>query len=336
MTDPLLQIRNLQTSFKTEGGLLHAVNGVSLDVHAGETLALVGESGCGKSATAFSVLGLIQNHSGSRVSGSIIYDGQDLVGLPTRALNAIRGRKIGMIFQDPMTSLNPVLTIGSQLEEAIRTHKPSGTAATRQHAAAMLERVQIPDPRRCLKLFPHELSGGMRQRVMIAIALSCEPGLLIADEPTTALDVTVQRQILDLIDNLKRESNMGVMLITHDMGVVAQYANRVAVMYAGRVVETGQAADLFRVARHPYTRGLLASMPIPRRAGEARGSRRLVELPGAVPDPLSWGKGCHFRPRCAEALEVCARQTPELRASNDTGTVACFAHTGQPSGSVAQ
>ncbi len=316
----LLEVRGLQTHFFTRAGVAKAVDGVNFAIDAGETLAIVGESGCGKSVTAFSILRLVANPPGRIVGGEILFEGRDLLKLDDAAMRAVRGDRIAMIFQEPMTSLNPVLTIGDQIIEAVRLHRPVSKAAARDRAAELLDLVGIPEARRRLDEYPHRLSGGMRQRAMIAMALACEPKLLIADEPTTALDVTIQAQILDLLDDLKQRTGMAVLLITHDLGVVAQHSQRVAVMYAGKVVEEAATADLFRMPRHPYTRGLLASIP---RADAAQ--ERLTEIPGLVPGLTDMPPGCAFAPRCGLATDRCRQSAPALEAGRDGSAVACFA-----------
>jgi oligopeptide/dipeptide ABC transporter ATP-binding protein len=296
---PLLSVENLETRFPTRAGVVPAVNGVSFAIERGETLALVGESGSGKSVTALSILGLIAP-PGHIAAGRILYDGKNLREISKEELRAIRGSEIAMIFQDPMTSLNPVFTIGEQIAEAIRLHTDLPRAQAWKKAVESLESVAIPDPGRRAKQYPHEMSGGMRQRVMIAMALSCEPKLLIADEPTTALDVTIQAQILELINRLRVERNLGVLLITHDLGVVAETCDRAAVMYAGKIVENAPVTRLFAEPQHPYTRGLLAS--VPRVGGHAD---RLSTIEGMVPKLTNLPPGCAFAPRCPEAEAKC-------------------------------
>ena len=322
MNAPLLEVRDLVTEFRTRAGVLRAVEGVSFSIDAGETLALVGESGCGKSVTAFSLMRLIADPPGRIAAGQVLFEGRDLLKLSETGIRAVRGERVAMIFQEPMTSLNPVMTVGEQIVEAIRQHRPVTRRAARDRAVALLEEVRIPDAARRFGEYPHRLSGGMRQRVMIAMALACEPRLLIADEPTTALDVTIQAQVLDLIDALKARLGMAVLLITHDLGVVAQHAQHVAVMYAGRIVEEAGVAELFSAPRHPYTEGLLASIPRP---GEA--ARRLREIPGLVPSLAEMPPGCAFAPRCDRALLRCAAARPSLEARAGGAGVACFAAT---------
>ena len=307
---PLLDVRNLVTAFHTADGRVPAVDGVSLSIERGRTLGLVGESGCGKSVTAMSILGLVAA-PGVVESGSILLDAPtgplDLVALPEPALRAVRGGRIGMIFQEPMTSLNPVFTVGDQIAEAVLLHRPVGRTAARARSLEMLRLVRLADPERRLDEYPHQLSGGMRQRVMIAMALACEPDLVIADEPTTALDVTIQAQILDLLADLRTRLGTAILLITHDLGVVAETCDDVAVMYAGRIVERAATAELFANPRHPYTIGLLAARPGPRHAGP------LTTIPGMVPAPQHFPSGCRFHPRCAFArMPECASAAPTL------------------------
>jgi oligopeptide/dipeptide ABC transporter ATP-binding protein len=315
--EPLLEVRDLRVSFAGEGGELPAVRGVSLRLAEGETLALVGESGCGKSVTALAVMRLLE--ANGRVSGTLRFRGRDLGGLDAAGLQALRGREIGMIFQEPMTSLNPVFRVGDQIGEVLRIHRGADAAAARRAAVALLERVRIPDPARRAEQYPHELSGGMKQRVMIAMALACDPALLIADEATTALDVTIQAQILELLRALQEESGMAILLITHDLGVVAQFAARVAVMYAGEIVEEAPVRALFRAPLHPYTRALLRALPRP----GARG--RLGAIEGTVPSPRELPPGCAFSARCAEVLARCAGEPAPLVAP-DGRSVRCWLH----------
>jgi len=322
---PLLDVRNLSTHFFTRQGRLQAVDGVSFGIEAGETLALVGESGCGKSVTAASIMRLVPDPPGRIVGGEISFQGRDLLKLAEKDMRAVRGNRIGMIFQQPMTSLNPVFTIGGQIAEVVREHRKVSRSAARRRAVELLDLVRIPDPDRKAREYPHRLSGGMRQRVMIAIALACEPALLIADEPTTALDVTTQAQILDLLDDLKQRLGMAMLLITHDLGVVAQTAHRVLIMYAGRVVEEATAEDLFRTQLHPYTRGLLQSLPTPHL--DADGARRrppLREIAGAVPSLAALPAGCRFAPRCAYALDACRGADVRLEPFAGGRAAACL------------
>ncbi len=315
---PLLDVRHLRTHFDTDLGLVKAVEDVSFTLGAGETLAVVGESGSGKSVTSLSIMGLIANPPGRIVSGEILFrtrEGSvvDLARLPAKALRQLRGRDIAMIFQEPMTSLNPVLTVGSQIAEAAEIHLGMDHRAAMKRALDMLELVEIPAASQRLAEHPHQLSGGMLQRVMIAMALTCNPALLIADEPTTALDVTIQAQILALLDKLRREIGMAVLFITHNLGVVAEIADRVVVMYCGRVVEEGGVHDLFRAPRHPYTRGLLACLPQRLREGSATPvQRRLNAIPGQVASPLNPPPGCAFSPRCSLSIAQCDVTMPPM------------------------
>jgi oligopeptide/dipeptide ABC transporter ATP-binding protein len=318
MQAPLLAVENLSTRFHTRDGIVHAVNGVSFQLDAGETLALVGESGSGKSVAALSILRLVREPPGE-VRGAILFRGEDLGAKSEGAMQAIRGNAVAMVFQEPMTALHPVMSCGSQIVEAIRLHRRESRAAAREQASALLARVGIPAPEESCDRYPHEFSGGMRQRVMIAMALAANPALLIADEPTTALDVTVQAQILALLARLRAELGMAVLLITHDLGVAAEVADRVAVVYAGQIVEEGRTADLFMRPLHPYTQGLLASMP---RLGG--GAARLVAIPGAVPDPLAPVRGCAFHPRCPLADARCRAEAPLAARPAPGRRVACF------------
>jgi len=299
----LLEVKNLQTHFQTRAGVVRAVEGVSFHVGEGELLGLVGESGCGKSMTALSVMRLV-GAPGRIVGGEVWFDGRDLLKLSESEMRAIRGDDIAMIFQDPMTSLNPVYTVGEQIAEALRLHRNLGRKAAREAAVEAMREVAIPDPGRRADDYPHQLSGGMRQRVMIAMALACDPKLLIADEPTTALDVTIQAQILELIDELRRTRNLGVLLITHDLGVVAEVADRVAVMYTGRVVEASPVGELFARPKHPYTEGLLRSVPKLTEVGVKK-AERLQTIEGTVPKPTNLPPGCHFAPRCPHRMPRC-------------------------------
>ena len=318
----LLSVENLRTHFFTRDGVVRAVDGVSFAVYPGETLAVVGESGCGKSVTALSVLRLIASPPGKILSGKLLFEGKNLLELDEAEMRKLRGNEISMIFQEPMTSLNPVLTVGTQIAEALRVHRGLDRGEALAGAVDMLRQVDIPEPERRAGEYPHQLSGGMRQRVMIAMALACRPRLLIADEPTTALDVTIQAQILDLMRALKEKSGAAIVLITHDLGVVAEMAQRVVVMYAGRKVEEAPVDSLFAQPRHPYTRGLLASIP---RLGEAaRGARRLAEIPGVVPSLKEEIAGCIFAPRCPHATERCRREYPPLEEKSEGHRVACW------------
>ncbi len=318
----LLDIRGLKTHFRTDDGWVHAVDGVDLRVDAGETVCLVGESGSGKSVTAMSILKLLPMPPGRIVGGQVLWDGRDLVPLPAREMEALRGREIGVVFQEPMTALNPVYTVGDQIAEGLRLHDGLTRAAALDRAAELLALVHIPQAARRLRDYPHQFSGGMRQRVMIALALACKPRLLIADEPTTALDVTIQAQILDLLAELKQRLGMAVLLITHAMGVVAEVAQRVVVMYAGQVVEEATVEALFERPWHPYTQGLIRS--IPRIDADAAPGARLASIPGTVPSLVEPPAGCRFAPRCAHVRDACTRATPALREVAPGHRVACI------------
>ena len=321
----LLQVRDLKTHFFTADGIVRAVDGISFDLAAGETLGIVGESGCGKSVTALSILRLIAPETGRIVGGSIMLDGQELTTLPIEAMRAVRGRRIAMIFQEPMTSLNPVLTVGTQIAESVQRHLGLSRRAAWDRAHEMLELVRIADARRRLSEYPHQLSGGMRQRVMIAIALCCDPQVLIADEPTTALDVTIQAQILDLMLELKEKLGSAIILITHDLGVVAETCERVLVMYAGRMVEQATAGELFGRPLHPYTRGLLRALPrADDEVGVAGIRPKLAEIPGIVPALNRPIVGCAFAPRCRYVVDLCRTTAPALTAANGPHPVACW------------
>ena len=317
----LLSIKDLKVSFFTEDGELHAVDGVSCDIHPGKTLALVGESGCGKSVTALSVLRLVPSPPGKITHGSIFFRGTNLLNLSDKLMRRIRGNEIAMIFQEPMTSLNPVFTVGDQIVEAIELHQSLKGAPAWEHAVHMLRLVGIADPDQRVHEYPHQLSGGMRQRVMIAMALSCHPALLIADEPTTALDVTIQAQILDLLKLLQQQNNMAVLLITHDLAVVAENADDVVVMYASKIVENTKVETIFSQPLHPYTQGLLRSLP---KLGGGPG--RLEVIPGAVPDPLHFPPGCKFHPRCPVGGndQRCQSVEPKLKKVHPQHRVACW------------
>jgi len=317
----LLEVDNLQTHFRTPDGVNRAVDGISFAVEAGETVAIVGESGCGKSVTANSILRLVPQPPG-RIGGAIRFQGRDLLKLSERAMREVRGNDISMIFQEPMTSLNPVLTIGRQIAEPLRLHQGLSRESVEQRVVEMLGLVGIAEPRRRAREYPHQLSGGMRQRVMIAIALACRPKLLIADEPTTALDVTIQAQILNLMTDLKQRVGAAIILITHDLGVVAEVAERVMVMYAGRKVEEAPVAELFRSPRHPYTRGLLSAVP---KLGSslAATQTRLAEIPGVVPSLKQRIAGCVFASRCAFARDLCRRVAPALEMKAPAHFAAC-------------
>ena len=318
----LLDVRDLRTSFFTTKGEARAVDGVSFGIDAGQTLGLVGESGCGKTVTALSILRLL-SPGGRIVGGEIVFDGRNLLTLGESEMRAIRGNAIAMIFQEPMSSLNPVFTVGNQIAEAVRLHQGLSRRAARDKAIEMLKLVEMPEAERRVDEYPHQLSGGMRQRVMIAMALSCHPRLLIADEPTTALDVTIQAQILDLLGGLQERFGMALILVTHDLGVVAERADEVAIMYAGRIVEQAPVQEIFTTPLHPYTRGLLRSIP---KVGEAR-RRRLEAIPGLVPDLLSLPSGCHFRDRCHNAIDRCAVVDPALERLPPGHSAACIRAT---------
>ncbi|MBN9564026.1 MAG: ABC transporter ATP-binding protein [Alphaproteobacteria bacterium] len=319
---PLLQVENLQTHFGTPDGVVRAVEGLSFTIDAGETVAIVGESGCGKSVTSMSILRLIQEPPG-KVAGSVRFDGRDLLKLSEPEMRQIRGNDISMIFQEPMTSLNPVLTVGKQIGETLRLHQGLSARDAERRAAEALALVGISEPRRRVREFPHQLSGGMRQRVMIAMALACNPKLLIADEPTTALDVTIQAQILDLMRDLKRRLGSAIMLITHDLGVVAEMAERVVVMYAGRKVEEAPVRDIFARPLHPYTRGLLGAVPKLGSSLAQGGRSKLTEIPGLVPSLRQPIVGCPFAGRCPMVTDLCRRVAPAIEPKAPAHLVAC-------------
>jgi oligopeptide/dipeptide ABC transporter ATP-binding protein len=322
----LLSVRNLATSFPTEDGVLRAVDGISFDVPKGSTVALVGESGSGKTVTSLSIMRLVPS-PGEVTAGEVLFGGENLLALPERTMRSLRGRKISMVFQEPMTSLNPVYTVGSQIAEVIRVHQKASRAEARRKTVEMLKLVGIASPETRIDSYPHQLSGGMRQRVMIAMALACEPELLIADEPTTALDVTIQAQILDLLRKLQSKLQMSIVLITHDLGVVAEVAQHMVVMYAGRIVEQGPVRELFGAPKHPYTEGLLKTLPPPDRS-RARGSvhrpARLPTIDGAPPDLLHPPSGCRFHDRCAYAEDVCRAGEPTLSPIDSERSSRCF------------
>jgi peptide/nickel transport system ATP-binding protein len=327
MAPPLLEIRGLKTHFATDDGVVQAVDGVDLHIDRGETLGVVGESGCGKTVTAMSVLKLIPMPPGKIVAGQILYQGRDLGPLNTKEMDRIRAKDIAMVFQEPMTSLNPVYTIGEQIAEVVRRHEGLGRKAAIDKTIEMLRLVQIPNPDKRFNDYPHQFSGGMRQRVMIAMALSCNPKLLIADEPTTALDVTIQAQILELLQDMKERFGMAIMLITHAMGVVAETAQRVVVMYAGKVIEEAPVDELFANPRHPYTQGLIRS--IPRIDLAARSKSRLEAIPGVVPSLLNPPQGCRFAARCRYAMAACREAQPPLRDVGGGHKVACVLEQGE-------
>ena len=318
-TAPLLKVRDLSMSFFTKEGEVRALDGVNFAIERGRTLGLVGESGCGKSVTALSILRLLPKHSGRIKSGEVWFEGIDLAQLRESEMRDLRGKRISMIFQDPMTSLNPVINVGTQITEAMHLHEQISKSDANDRAVEMLTLAGIPNPGMRMRQFPHELSGGMRQRVMIAMALACSPSLLLADEPTTALDVTVQAQILELMLDIQKRFAMGVLLITHDLGVVAHHTQEVAVMYGGRIVEYASTADLFRSPRHPYTKGLMNSIP-----GQQKPKSRMSAIPGTVPSALNWPSGCRFRTRCPLADAKCASASPSLAPVGDGHAAACF------------
>jgi oligopeptide/dipeptide ABC transporter ATP-binding protein len=322
MAEVLLNVENLHTEFRTEGGVVKAVDDVSFQVRSGETFALVGESGCGKSVTALSIMGLIPNPPGEITSGKVEFEGVDLLKLRGREMRAIRGSKIGMIFQEPMSSLNPVLTIRSQLAEPLKIHMDFSDKAANDRAQELIDMVGIPDSKTRLKQYPHELSGGQRQRIMIAMAMACTPRLLIADEATTALDVTIQAQILDLMQDVTEQSNASLLIITHNLGIVARYADRVAVMYAGKLREVSDATDMYAQPQHPYTVGLLRSVP---RLDAEKGAP-LTPIAGEIPDLTDLPNGCAFNPRCQWAIDRCSIDQPELEYIAPGKQVACFEH----------
>lgn len=319
MGQELLRVRNLKTYFYTDDGVVPAVDGVDFSIDKGKTLGVVGESGCGKSVTSLSIMGLIQKPAGKIVDGEILFEGENLVAKSEAAMRKIRGNHISMIFQEPMTSLNPVFSVGDQIVEAIMLHQGLSKTDARAKAIDMLKKVGIPSPESRIDDYPHQMSGGMRQRVMIAMALSCNPKLLIADEPTTALDVTIQAQILDLMRKLRDELGTSIMLITHDLGVVAELVDSVVVMYAGKIVESASVRDMFKSAQHPYTEGLLGSVPKLNQLQD-----RLQVIEGVVPHPAFMPKGCRFNPRCAYAKDICREKEPELISVNEAHQVRCW------------
>jgi peptide/nickel transport system ATP-binding protein len=324
----LLEVKNLQTQFKVKEGLVNAVDGIDFEVDKGEVLAIVGESGSGKSVTSLSILSLIPNPPGRIIGGEVLFKGEDLLKKSKKELQDIRGDKISMIFQEPMTSLNPVLTVGKQLSETIIRHQKVTKQEALNKSIKMLELVGIPTPEKRINDYPHQLSGGMRQRVMIAIALSCDPELLIADEPTTALDVTIQAQILELIINLKDKLNTAILLITHDLGVVAETADKVVVMYCGKIVEKATSLELFGKPLHPYTQGLLFSIPKVDEKVE-----QLYMIPGMVPNPLEMPKGCSFNDRCSKCMDICREKEPTL-IEYEGRKVSCFLYSEKLEGRV--
>ncbi|MVB13120.1 Oligopeptide transport ATP-binding protein OppD [Caprobacter fermentans] len=316
-----IEFKNLSTWFYTESGIVKAVNGVSFEIPEGKTVCVVGESGCGKSVTALSLMHLVQTPPGKIVEGEILMDGEDLLKKSNKEMQQISGNKISMIFQEPMTSLNPVYTVGYQIMENLLFHTNIGKKEAREKAIEMIRLVNIPRAEEIVDCYPHELSGGMRQRIMIAMALICNPRLLIADEPTTALDVTIQAQILDLMRKLKDELNMSILLITHDLGVVAEMADYVVVMYAGKVIEKGNVADIFAHPTHPYTVGLLKSKPV---IGQTEHNKRLYSIPGQVPNPVDMPENCYFNERCEFCTKQCKEEMPVLREIEPGHSVACW------------
>lgn len=321
-TDAVLSVKGLKTYFFTDGNTIKAVDGVDFEVKPGETLGIVGESGCGKSITSLSIMRLVPNPPGKIVDGEMIFNGENLLAKTEAEMREIRGNEISMIFQEPMTSLNPVYTVGEQIAEAIRIHQKLGRKEAWEKAVEMLRLVGIPSPEKRAKQIPYELSGGMRQRVMIAMALSCHPKLLIADEPTTALDVTIQAQILDLLKKLQEDMGTAVIMITHDLGVVSETCDKVVVMYAGKVVEYTDVESLFESPKHPYTEGLLKSIP-----RIDTDSAELETIKGSVPNPKDMPKGCLFAPRCPYTIELCENELPELEAIDESTKVRCFKYT---------
>lgn len=319
MAEKLLEIKNLQTHFSSDRGVVKAVDGVTISVNKGETVGVVGESGCGKSVTSLSIMRLLKDTPGKIVGGSIEFEGKDLTNLSEKEMRLIRGNEIAMIFQEPMTSLNPVYKIGRQIEEAVMLHLKYDKKQAREHAINMLKLVGIPRAEEIVDEYPYQLSGGMRQRVMIAMAMACKPKLLIADEPTTALDVTIQAQILDLMRKVREESGTSIMMITHDLGVVAEMCDRVVVMYAGKVVEEADVFTIFEDPKHPYTIGLLDSVP---KLGQK--ITRLESIPGNVPTPGNMPQGCKFAPRCNKVMEICRNQDPELTSIDNDHTCRCW------------
>ena len=316
----LLEVKGLATEFTTQDGVVRAVDGISYDLDEGEIIGIVGESGCGKTVSALSIMRLVASPPGKIVGGEVIFDGRDLLKLSGAQMRRVRGNRMSMIFQEPMTSLNPVLTIGRQLTETLQLHMGMNKTDSNQRARELLDMVGIPDAGRHLEYYPHQLSGGMSQRVMIAMAISCNPRLILADEPTTALDVTIQAQILELMRSLTTRLGMALILITHNLGIVARYASRVLVMYAGRIVDTGGAREMYSDPRHPYTLGLLNSVP---RLDEPEGYK-LETIEGMPPDLIDMGAGCRFAPRCRFAVDRCVEETPELTAVEGTHLAACF------------
>ena len=324
MAKTLVEFKDVHTYFYTEAGTVKAVNGVSYKIKEGETVCVVGESGCGKSVTALSLMRLIAAPQGEIVKGNISFDGKDITSLSEEEMMSIRGNDISMIFQEPMTSLNPVFTVGNQIMESIILHQKLDKKQARDKAIEMITLVGIPRAEAIVDSYPHELSGGMRQRIMIAMALSCNPKLLIADEPTTALDVTIQAQILDLMRDIKQKTQTSIMLITHDLGVVAEMADYVVVMYAGKVIEEGPVNDIFKNPLHPYTRGLLKSKPVINQETD-----RLYSIPGQVPNPIGMKDSCYFHERCEHCMEVCKTQIPTIKYYDEQHKISCFLYDGE-------
>ena len=324
MAKTLVEFKDVHTYFYTEAGTVKAVNGVSYKMKEGETVCVVGESGCGKSVTALSLMRLIAAPQGEIVKGNISFDGKDITSLSEEEMMSIRGNDISMIFQEPMTSLNPVFTVGNQIMESIILHQKLDKKQARDKAIEMITLVGIPRAEAIVDSYPHELSGGMRQRIMIAMALSCNPKLLIADEPTTALDVTIQAQILDLMRDIKQKTQTSIMLITHDLGVVAEMADYVVVMYAGKVIEEGPVNDIFKNPLHPYTRGLLKSKPVINQETD-----RLYSIPGQVPNPIGMKDSCYFHERCEHCMEVCKTQIPTIKYYDEQHKISCFLYDGE-------
>jgi peptide/nickel transport system ATP-binding protein len=322
INQPILQVKNLKTYFNTDNGIAHAVDNVSFNLNAGETLGIVGESGCGKSVTSLSIMRLIDQPPGFFAGGEILFNGENLLDMNDGQMRNIRGNKISMIFQEPMTSLNPVFTIGNQIIEAVQLHQKLDYKNSRKKAIEMLDLVGIPAPDQRIDEYPHQLSGGMRQRVMIAISLSCNPEILIADEPTTALDVTIQAQILELIQQLQSELNLAVIMITHDLGLISEICNRVIVMYAGQVVEQGTIKEIFKSPKHPYTAGLMKSIPV---IGENK-NKELYNIKGLVPNATDFPIGCHFHPRCEFVVNKCKEELPNIESitNNSEHLVRCW------------
>ncbi|WP_347352324.1 ABC transporter ATP-binding protein [Acetoanaerobium noterae] len=324
MAKTLVEFKDVHTYFYTEAGTVKAVNGVSYKIKEGETVCVVGESGCGKSVTALSLMRLIAAPQGEIVKGNISFDGKDITSLSEEEMMSIRGNDISMIFQEPMTSLNPVFTVGNQIMESIILHQKLDKKQARDKAVEMITLVGIPRAEAIVDSYPHELSGGMRQRIMIAMALSCNPKLLIADEPTTALDVTIQAQILDLMRDIKQKTQTSIMLITHDLGVVAEMADYVVVMYAGKVIEEGPVNDIFKNPLHPYTKGLLKSKPVINQEAD-----RLYSIPGQVPNPIGMKDSCYFHERCEHCMEICKTQIPTIKYYDEQHKISCFLYDGE-------